>query len=64
MSPLGMESTSEHKKERVSTNDDRIRGGEGILHILAPLAIICDPRVVVVDAEYLVHSNNLWGERG
>jgi len=50
MSPLGMDRTSEYEQAA-----QRVTAGQGIVPILTPPARIRDPRVVVVDAEYLVH---------
>ena len=38
--------------------------GEGIGQTLTPIACVHDPRVVIIDAEYLAHQSDLNGGRG
>jgi len=51
MGSLGANRTSKENTETVL-----VRGnGDGKIHMLTPLAVVRDPRVLVVDAEYLAH---------
>ena len=60
VSLLGVIRTSKENTELVLIR----AGGVGILHILAPIASVHDPGVVVVDTEYLAHLIDLNGGRG